>query len=361
MKDLARYPSQHLPAMTARMNTGVLRAKLHVNQPGDAFQQAADRLAANIRLSPYSHKAGEQACGAVQRRASESRDGLQEAPSVVGEVLQSTGQPLEASTRRLFENRLGHDFSRVRVHTDTRASESARAVSALAYTVGKDIVFGAGQYAPSTPQGRRLLAHELVHVVQQGGRSYRPGTPLRVTGPNGALEHQAKAAARYPGQPAGLIPGSGPTAISLQRAVEVPASPTVGVKTTTDDSCAGWFSDHESLTKRAAEHYVRTELKGNRGGVERIECDLFDANRAYACTAHFSDGTPIRVIVRKDTIIVSVAPINSMYPPPDRPLCWYDYACVGPNRELVLTKRKCQSAKPTAGTSPASGGRGPNP
>jgi len=282
-------------------------------------------------------------------------------PPVVHTVLHSRGQPLDAATRTSTEAHFGHDFSRVRVHTDRQAAESARAVGALAYTVGRDVVFGVGQYAPSTPQGRRLLAHELVHVLQQGGSSYRPGTPLQVTAPNGALEHQANAAARYPGQPTRLIPGSGPTAISLQRAVEVPVSPTVGAKTTTDDMCAGWFSDHESMTKRAAEHYVQTELKGNRGGVEKIECDLFDANRAYACTAHFSDGTPIRVIVRKDVIIVSVAPINNMYPPPDRPLCWYDYECVGPNRELVLTKRKCQSAKPTAGASPGSGGRGPNP
>jgi len=360
MKELARYPSQHIPAKTAHMNSGVLQAKLHVNQPGDVFEQEADRVAADVMLSPFSHKAGGQACGVVQRRVSESSDGLQEAPSVIGETLQSTGQPLDASTRKFFENRLGHDFSRVRIHNDTRASESARAVSALAYTVGKDIVFGAGQYAPSTPQGRRLLTHELVHVLQQGGQSYRPGTPLRVTAPNGAPEHQANAAARYLGQTTWLVPGSGPTAISLQRALEVPASPTVGSKSTTDDMCAGWFSDHESMTKRAAEHYVQTELKGNRGGVEKIECDLFNANRAYACTAHFSDGTPIRVIVLKDVIIVSVAPINSMYPPPDRPLCWYDYACVGPNRELVLTKRKCQSAKPAAGASPGSG-RGPNP
>ncbi|MGB9632210.1 MAG: DUF4157 domain-containing protein [Chloroflexaceae bacterium] len=89
-------------------------------------------------------------------------------PPIVHEVLRSPGQPLDAETRAFMEPRFGHDFSRVRVHTDARAAESARAVNALAYTVGRDVVFGAGQYAPGASAGRRLLAHELAHVVQQG-------------------------------------------------------------------------------------------------------------------------------------------------------------------------------------------------
>lgn len=89
------------------------------------------------------------------------------APGIVHDVLRSPGQPLEASTRTLMESRFGHDFSRVRVHADTQAAESARAVNAQAYTVGSQIVFGAGQYAPVMSEGRQLLAHELAHVVQQ--------------------------------------------------------------------------------------------------------------------------------------------------------------------------------------------------
>ncbi len=88
-------------------------------------------------------------------------------PPIVHDVLHSPGQPLDASTRAFMEPRLGHDFSKVRVHSDTKAAESARAVSALAYTVGKDVVFGAGQYVPGTREGKRLMAHELTHVVQQ--------------------------------------------------------------------------------------------------------------------------------------------------------------------------------------------------
>ncbi len=74
---------------------------------------------------------------------------------------------MDAGARTFMESRFGHDFSRVRIHTDSSATESARAVNALAYTAGHNIVFGAGQYAPSTTTGRRLLAHELAHVAQQ--------------------------------------------------------------------------------------------------------------------------------------------------------------------------------------------------
>jgi len=88
---------------------------------------------------------------------------------MVQDVLSSPGQALDPATSRFMENRFGHDFSGVRVHTDNRAAESARSVNALAYTVGRDVVFGAGQYSPQSFSGRRLLAHELAHVVQQAG------------------------------------------------------------------------------------------------------------------------------------------------------------------------------------------------
>jgi hypothetical protein len=101
-----------------------------------------------------------------------------ETPSVVREVLRSPGQPLDPATRAFFEPRFGHDFSQVRVHTDARAAESARAVNALAYTLGRDVVFGAGHYSPGTRSGQRLLAHELVHTVQQG-EAQQPEVVLR--------------------------------------------------------------------------------------------------------------------------------------------------------------------------------------
>ena len=96
------------------------------------------------------------------------------APPSVHEVLNSPGQSLDAATRTFFESRFGHDFSQVRVHTDGRAEQSARDVHAHAYTVGRDIVFGAGKFSPATHEGRRLLAHELTHVVQQNRSSTEP-------------------------------------------------------------------------------------------------------------------------------------------------------------------------------------------
>jgi outer membrane protein OmpA-like peptidoglycan-associated protein len=92
-------------------------------------------------------------------------------PSIVYDVLSSPGQPIDAGTRAFMEPRFGHDFSQVRVHTDAQAAESAQAVDALAYTVGRNIVFGAGQYSPETPAGQQVLAHELTHVAQQSGVS----------------------------------------------------------------------------------------------------------------------------------------------------------------------------------------------
>jgi hypothetical protein len=104
---------------------------------------------------------------AMLQRSSSSRSSLNEVPSIVHEVLQSSGESLDESTRAFFEPRFHQDFSRVRIHTDSKAAESARAVSAQAYTFGRNVVFEAGQYAPHSVTGRLLLAHELVHVMQQ--------------------------------------------------------------------------------------------------------------------------------------------------------------------------------------------------
>jgi hypothetical protein len=111
-------------------------------------------------------------------------------PSLVGEVLQTSGRPLDAETRVFMEPRFGHDFGQVRVHTDERAAESADAVSALAYTVGQDVVFGQGQYAPTTGEGQRLIAHELTHVVQQHGA--QQSGRLMVGPADDAREHEAE-------------------------------------------------------------------------------------------------------------------------------------------------------------------------
>lgn len=99
----------------------------------------------------------------------------EEAPPLAHDVLRSPGQPLDAATRHDMEQQFGQDFGHVRLHADAQAAASAEAVHARAYTVGADIVLGAGELAPATVRGRRLLAHELAHVVQQGQTPARPG------------------------------------------------------------------------------------------------------------------------------------------------------------------------------------------
>ncbi len=122
-------------------------------------------------------------------------------PPIVQDVLRSPGQPLDAATRAFMEPRFGQDFSGVRVHSNAEAAESARAVNALAYTVGRDVVFGRGLYAPETGAGRRLLAHELTHVVQQRSATY-PAEGLSVADGSWEQEAELAASAVMAGQPA---------------------------------------------------------------------------------------------------------------------------------------------------------------
>jgi hypothetical protein len=151
------------PGQTDRLRRALgnarVQAKLAVSAPGDAAEQEADRVADRVL-------GGTGPPGPV--RQSGDHAGVA-APADVAGVAARPGRPLDAETRAYMELRFGQDFSGVRVHTDTRAARSAHGVRALAYTVGNHIVFGAGRFAPATAEGRRLLAHELTHVVQQSG------------------------------------------------------------------------------------------------------------------------------------------------------------------------------------------------
>jgi hypothetical protein len=173
-----------------------VQAKLTVNQPGDPYEQEADRVADQVMRMPDSNVAvaAPAFSGALRRhqrqcacggsggnggmcaecaeeeklhRAAASPAPVPEAPAIVHDVLRSPGNPLDPQTQAFFEARFGADFSRVRVHTDARAAQSAAAVNALAYTTEEHIAFAADQYAPRTSAGRKLLAHELTHVLQQ--------------------------------------------------------------------------------------------------------------------------------------------------------------------------------------------------
>jgi hypothetical protein len=139
------------------------------------------------------------------------------APRIVHDVLATPGRPLDEASRAPFERRFGLNFAAVRIHADGEAARSALAVNARAYTVGRDIVFGPGRFAPRTGEGQRLLAHELAHVVQQGGVK-QSGGPLAIGTPDAAPEREARAAAdaiaSVPSGPAAIVARA---PVSLQR------------------------------------------------------------------------------------------------------------------------------------------------
>jgi uncharacterized protein DUF4157 len=149
---------------------------LRVSEPGDLSERQADCVAAQIVRMPGT--------AVEQELRGTSPAGTRATPPIGG------GQPLPRSVRAYFESRLGRDFSGVRVHTDGRAAQAAQELGADAYTVGRHMTFGEGQYAPHTESGRRLLAHELTHVAQQADghvalqrkRSKRPKRASGVTG-----------------------------------------------------------------------------------------------------------------------------------------------------------------------------------
>ncbi len=167
------------------VTAGAIQTKLVMNKPGDTYEQEADRVAEEVMRMQKAPIESACACGGAHPKEQaeahgKGRQGLQtkqigagdlgqtEAPPSVQKVLRSPGQPLDRATRAFMETQLAYDFSSVRVHADKRASYSARDIAANAYTVGNHIVFGAGQLNPGSSVGRRLLAHELTHVIQQG-------------------------------------------------------------------------------------------------------------------------------------------------------------------------------------------------
>jgi len=162
-----------------------LQAKLAVSQPGDPYEQEADRVAEQVMRMPdpvlqrKCTKCEKDEKTVLQAKNSYGGASLtqgQDVPSIVKDVLRSPGKPLDPATRAYMEPRFGYDFSHVRVHKDTKAADSVSAVNALAYTAGKDVVFGKGQYLPETNEGLKLIAHELMHVVQQSTKT----SPLHI-------------------------------------------------------------------------------------------------------------------------------------------------------------------------------------
>jgi hypothetical protein len=197
----------------------------------------------------------------LQRRSQDGTKGdtvARNVPPIVHEVLQSPGQPLDPETRAFFEPRFGTDFSQVRVHTDARATESARTVGALAYTAGLNVVLGAGIYRPLSPLGQRLLAHELTHVIQQ--IPSKKGEELTID-PSSSAEQEADQFASVVTEPSSLvhIPNVGkPVPQSLTRSLQ-----------RSKDRCSG-----TGATCAASEQCIRPDLGKEGSGVNNTRWEL---------------------------------------------------------------------------------------
>jgi hypothetical protein len=169
-----------------------LQARLQVGRVGDPLEDEADKVAEQVMRTSVSAPATAAGAPQISRKCAscEEEEKLQakaagpdagsEAPGAVHEVLRAPGEPLDPATRAFMEPRFGLDFSGVRVHAGSSAAQSAQLINAHAYTVGHNIVFDAGRFAPGTHEGQRLLAHELTHVAQQSGpgiQRFSPGKP----------------------------------------------------------------------------------------------------------------------------------------------------------------------------------------
>ncbi len=185
-------------AVQRLFESGFIQGKLTVGEPNDKYEQEADRVADEVMRMPepqvqrqseedeeeemiQTKPVGEQVTPLVQRQVEpeeEEEETLQAkaegqipqvAPNLESRInaLQGGGQSLLKETRNFFEPRFGQDFSAVKIHTDSNANQMARSINAKAFTKGKDVVFGAGEYKPESSSGKRLLGHELTHVVQQ--------------------------------------------------------------------------------------------------------------------------------------------------------------------------------------------------
>lgn len=196
-------------AVQRLLRSHAVPAKLAVSQPGDIYEQEADRVAEQVMRLPAPAlqracapcAAGGAPCpkceGEKRELVQRKTEQVSDTAGVPDNFLQSLGpgQPLDPSARAFFEPRFGHDFSHVRVHTDAKAVESAQEVNALAYTVGRDVFFGVGHYRPQTQEGQRLLAHELTHVIQQQGTPGLAGVQRQQTAASPARTVQQRAQA----------------------------------------------------------------------------------------------------------------------------------------------------------------------
>jgi hypothetical protein len=192
--------------------------------------------------------------GLLQRKSA-IRKGTNEIPPIVHDALHSSGQPLDAGTRAFFESRFGYDFSNVRVHTDAKAEESAQAVNAQGYTVGLDVVLGAGQYAPATSAGQRLLAHELTHVMQQGGNARALQQDSKLSEENDRYEQEAERSA------AQCMSGAQVRVPSMMSSPLIQRTKVCSKRL--EAPVLGWFFNHSYIDDTGSDNCLGSNMVGN--------------------------------------------------------------------------------------------------
>jgi len=277
-------------AVQRLVESGVIQSKLKIGQPGDIYEQEADRLADALIRMPGSVCPSYREKGIVQKKMEEeerqkvaeeelnrpapsstqmnplvqwnvtdenrkkSEEGLLKTKHVSSESIEAAdiesvinslsgkGAQLSESARSYFEPRFGYDFSEVRIHTDNEANKSAQLVNAKAFTLGNDIVFGASQYSLGTAEGRRLMAHELTHVVQQTSGLRRRST----VGPVGLLlSFQRQVVAQHQ--------------VSSSRLQMTPEKKRWGGRPGSKWAPVPWTYDELNRLKAAERHYAKTK------------------------------------------------------------------------------------------------------
>jgi Domain of unknown function (DUF4157) len=298
-RDVSKIPV-FPPDRASRPQTSspLIQPKLAIGEVNDPLEHEADRVANRVMSMSGRQVQHTCACGGECPKCKEEQShhrslqitpirradassttipaefAISEAPDFVHEVLHSSGQPLDELTRTFMGRQFGHDFSRVRVHTDEKATRAASALQAHAFTLGRDIFFGQGEFAPFSQNGRRLLAHELTHVVQQ----------------RSTLAHANHKSLTIQRTPKDWAPRRPPKDWA-------PQGPTPKGPTPLTDDCSGWERDLQSFTKIIAEHFAATELgvtaKGN------IDLDWLDTNQ-MTCHVDFPGDIHVLVGIRSD-------------------------------------------------------------
>ena len=251
----------------------------------------------------------------IQKQNEDRTSAVLEVPSIVYDVINSNGQPLEAETKSFMEARFGYDFGKVKIHTDSLAAKSAQAVNALAYTSGNNIVFNQGQYSPQSYNGKKLIAHELTHVLQQNKQD---GTlqALRANSLTKASD-------------------DGNTIQTIHRQDTEPDNFTGASKSAGIGGCRGW-NDPKDLAIEAAKHYLLTQYSLD---LEVLNVTCAGDINIGSCDVTFSSQNLLNSIV----VSVFLGAIVSVQRTDLRgPTCDYTYKCIGKGKP-TFTQVSCVS------------------